>query len=127
MGRQARGTLLLDSGRLPIELHLEATVLELRGGLRRDLDRATLTAVSAADGVLSFVAGADRFAVELGPAAGPWAKALLTPAPSLAHKLGLRHGIVVLLEGEPPAPVREASTRWTPARPQRPPSGRRSS
>ncbi|MDQ6676115.1 MAG: hypothetical protein M3Z09_02330 [Acidobacteriota bacterium] len=60
-----------------------------------------MTDVLALGELLTFHAGQDQVALSLGSdLAKRWAKAIATPAPSLAHKLGILSGAHVLLIGE---------------------------
>jgi hypothetical protein len=69
---------------------LEGPELILRLGIRRRVPVSTLAGVSARGGKLAFRVGQDDVELGLGPeVAQKWAKAIATPLPSLASKLGV--------------------------------------
>ncbi|GAA1831174.1 hypothetical protein [Agromyces salentinus] len=102
MGRQARATWISDDGLAAVTLHLESGGLHVSGERRARLERAALSHVQAADGVVSFVAGGDTYRFRLGAAASAWADALTTAPPSLAEKLGIAAGRTVAVRGDLP-------------------------
>jgi len=80
---------------------LESQELILRGGLRRRVPLSQLSDVSVENEVLRFRAGDDQVSLDLGSElAQRWAKALQTPAPSLAKKMGISHASRLLVLGE---------------------------
>jgi hypothetical protein len=69
---------------------VEPPELILRGEIRRKLPFSALRQVRAEHDALRFKFGSDVVALKLGHAtAEKWAKAILTPPPSLAKKLGI--------------------------------------
>jgi hypothetical protein len=69
---------------------VEPPELILRGEIRRRLPFSELRQVRAEGGTLRFKFGSDVVVLKLGAAmAEKWAKAILTPTPSLAKKLGI--------------------------------------
>lgn len=102
MGRQAKAFWIEAGERTAVTLHLESDALEVSGGRRAKVPRSEFRRIDAIDGVMEFEAGGDSFRFELGDAASAWAKALATPAPSLAEKLGVAHGESVAVRGELP-------------------------
>jgi hypothetical protein len=102
MGRQAKAFWIEAGQRTAVTLHLESDSLEVSGGRRAKVSRSQCRRVDAVDGVMVFEAGGDSFRFELGAAASAWAKALATPAPTLAEKLGVTHGETVAVRGELP-------------------------
>jgi len=79
---------------------LESRELIVRGAIRRRVAIASLAQVSAEENRLHFRAGADEVFLDLGSkAAQSWAKAIATPPPSLAVKLGISKTSHLLLIG----------------------------
>ena len=69
----------------------ETHELVLRGGLKRKVALADLTAVHVDGDELCFMVGRELVTLSLGAKdAASWAKKIATPAPSLADKLGLK-------------------------------------
>ena len=69
---------------------LEGRELILRSGLRRRVSLSAMSGIAARGSKLVFTVGQDRVELGLGPeAAQRWAKAIQTPPPSLAGKLGI--------------------------------------
>ena len=106
MGRQAKAFWIEAGERTAVTLHLESDALEVSGGRRAKVPRSEFRRIDAIDGVMEFEAGGDRFRFELGEAASAWAKALATPAPTLAEKLGVAHGEAVAVRGVLPGAER---------------------
>ena len=80
---------------------LETNEVILRGSLRRRIPRSNLRDVSVEEELLRFRVGEDAVSLHLGSElAEKWAKALLTPPPSLAMKLGISRSSKLLLLGE---------------------------
>jgi hypothetical protein len=107
MGRQAKATWIGEHGGAAVTLHLEPAGLQISGERRARVPRDAWSHVEAADGVVSFEAEGDTYRFRLGPAASAWAKALVTPPPSLAEKLGVAHGETVAVRGQLPVPELE--------------------
>lgn len=89
--RIRRGTALQEGQARAL---LESRELILRGELRRRMPLAALTEVQALGGELHLShateAGTEQLVLLLGePQATTWARKILAPPPSLAHKLGL--------------------------------------
>src|SRR5277367_6593962 len=69
---------------------LETHELIVRGEVRRRVPIASLRDVSVAKEELRFKVDGDAVSLSLGPALSPrWAKAIATPPPTLATKLGI--------------------------------------
>jgi hypothetical protein len=80
---------------------LETHELIVRGALRRRVAIASLTDISVEKEELHFKVNGDPVALSLGPAlAQRWAKAIATPPPSLASKLGISPATRLKLIGE---------------------------
>jgi hypothetical protein len=109
MGRQARATWIGDDGLAAVTLHLEAGGLQVSGERRARVPRAALSHVQASDGVVSFVAEGATYRFRLGAAASTWVRALTTPPPSLAEKLGIAAGRTVAVRGDLPVAELEAA------------------
>jgi hypothetical protein len=107
MGRQAKATWIGEHGGAAVTLHLEPAGLQISGERRARVPRDAWSHVEAADGVVSFEAEGDTYRFRLGPGASAWAKALVTPPPSLAEKLGVAHGETVAVRGQLPVPELE--------------------
>jgi hypothetical protein len=79
---------------------LESGELVLRLGLRRRVPLSALAGVSTRGGKLVFRVGQDPVELRLGPeVAQRWAKAIATPLPSLASKLGISRTTKLLVLG----------------------------
>jgi hypothetical protein len=79
---------------------LEGPELVLRLGIRRRVPLSSLAQVSARGEKLIFRVGKDPVELRLGPeAAQRWAKAIATPLPSLAGKLGISRTTKLLVFG----------------------------
>jgi|SRR5271163_1129761 len=80
---------------------LESRELIVCGAIRRRVAIASLTHVLAEEGRLYFRVGSDEVFLDLGSrAAQSWAKAISTPPPSLAVKLGISTTSHLLLMGD---------------------------
>ena len=90
MGREAEAEVRFGGAAARARLLLEADALILRGGLKARLARSGLGAATARDGVLRIETADGVLEADLGAAAEAWAKAVATPPPDLAQKLGLR-------------------------------------
>ncbi len=101
MGREATVECKWAGESGPCKVLLESHELVVRGALRRRVPIVTLTDVSVKNEELLFRVGADRVSLRLGaPLAERWAKAIATPPPSLARKLGISRASHLLLLGE---------------------------
>jgi hypothetical protein len=79
---------------------LESPELILRLGIRRRVPLSSLAGVSARGGKLIFRVGQDPVELRLGPElAERWAKAIATPLPGLASKLGISRATRLLVFG----------------------------
>jgi hypothetical protein len=104
MGREAVCRCELAGEQAEVKVQLEGPELILRGvsqkGLRRRIPIADLAGIAVRGGRLTFSAGKENVALELGEAqAARWAKTLATPPPALAAKLGIGAATRVLLLG----------------------------
>src|ERR1700689_3775992 len=80
---------------------LETGELILRLGIRRRVPLSSLAAVSAHEDKLVFRVGQDPVELRLGPdVAQRWAKAIATPLPTLATKLGISRATKLLVIGK---------------------------
>jgi hypothetical protein len=105
MGREATCHCKWGNDEGECKVLLEGRELILRSGLRRRVSLSALSGVAARGSKLVFTVGQDRVELGLGPeAAQRWAKAIQTPPPSLAGKLGISHttrlSVVGDIEGE---------------------------
>jgi hypothetical protein len=90
MGREANCLCDWNGETARVKALIEPPELILRGEIRRKLPFSGLRKVRAEHGALRFAFGSDVVALKLGQAtAEKWAKAILTPPPSLAKKLGI--------------------------------------
>ena len=105
MGREAtiRCEWAGESGQCKVLL--ESKELIVRGAIRRKVPVSSLQDVTVKGDDLHFKAGADSVSLALGSAlAQQWAKAIATPAPSLARKLGISSNSRLLLIGDLESP-----------------------
>jgi hypothetical protein len=80
---------------------LEGAELIVRLGIRRRVPLSSLAGVSARGSKLVFRVGQEPVELRLGPeVAQRWAKAIATPLPSLATKLGISRATKLLVIGE---------------------------
>jgi hypothetical protein len=80
---------------------LESGELILRLGLRRRVPLSSLAGISTHGDKLVFHVGQDPVELRLGPeVAQRWAKAIATPLPSLATKLGISRATKLLVTGK---------------------------
>src|SRR5271163_3995855 len=80
---------------------LESRELIVRGAIRRRVAIASLSHVFADEDRLCFRVGTDEVFLDIGSkAAQSWAKAITTPPPSLAAKLGISETSHLLLIGD---------------------------
>jgi hypothetical protein len=96
---------------------LEGRELILRSGLRRRVSFSAMSGVLARGSNLVFSVGQDHVELGLGPeAAQRWAKAMQTPPPSLAGKLGISRTTRVSVIGKVECEeLKEALSEATPA------------
>jgi hypothetical protein len=100
MGREAQCECESNGARYKVKALVEPPELILRGEIRRQLPFSGLKEIRADGEALRFVYGSDRFALMVGRAmAEKWAKALTTPPPTLAKKLGIAADTVVRMIG----------------------------
>lgn len=99
MGREARCVASWGALSGHVTVHLDASEIAVRGAFRARALRASLRDVRVAGETLHFFTGREPVALQLGKAAPRWATALVTPAPSLAAKLGVRSGTRIALDG----------------------------
>lgn len=80
---------------------LEGSELVVRVGMRKRVPLSTLTGLAAKGSKLVFHVGSDQVELGLGPeAAQQWAKAIATPPPTLASKLGISPTTKLAVLGE---------------------------
>jgi hypothetical protein len=90
MGREATCHCKWGGEESDCKVLLEGPDLIFRLGMRRRVSVSTMAGVSAVNGKLVFRVGQDRVELGLGPdLARRWLKAIKTPPPSLAAKLGI--------------------------------------
>jgi hypothetical protein len=90
MGREATCHCKWGAEEGDCKVLLEGRELILRSGLRRRVSLSAMSGVAARGSKLVFTVGQDHVELALGPeAAQRWAKAIQTPPPSLAGKLGI--------------------------------------
>jgi hypothetical protein len=100
MGRESVCACQWNGSTHPVKALLEPPELILRGDLRRRLPISRLKGICADGAILRFEFEGEAFALMLGgdlPAR--WARALTTPPPALAKKLGISEGTVVRMIG----------------------------
>ncbi len=96
MGREAQCVCECNGAVTRVKALIEPPELILRGELRRRLPFSGLRRVRAEGEMLRFVAGAETFSLALGSGtAQKWVKAITTPPPTLAKKLGINGEVVV--------------------------------
>jgi hypothetical protein len=90
MGREATCHCKWGADEGDCKVLLEGRELILRSGIRRRVSLSAMSSVAACGSNLVFTVGQDRVELCLGvEAAQRWAKAIQTPPPSLAGKLGI--------------------------------------
>jgi hypothetical protein len=100
MGREALCTCHWQGYVAEAKALLESNEIILRGAIRARIPRAMITAVHVDSGELVVSVEPDRLILELGAVeAGRWAKALLTPLPTLAEKLGININVKAFVCG----------------------------
>jgi hypothetical protein len=101
MGREATCHCKWGDEQGDCKVLLEPTELIFRHGIRRRVALSALTGVAAVGENLVFHAGRDRVQLRLGPdVAQRWVKAIKTPPPSLAGKLGITLTTKLLVVGD---------------------------
>ena len=92
-GREASAEAETNGRSGNVHVLLESTELILRGSFRRRFRLDALTELRLDDDALCFRFGTESVVMRLGAGlAGIWAKAMVTPPPSLRSKLGLAAG-----------------------------------
>lgn len=99
MGLEAICACTVDGETAEAKALLESRELIVRAPFKRSFAIGAMTDVRAEGDELSFIADGSRVALILGAAAPRWAKKILTPAPSLASKLGIGHASPALVIG----------------------------
>jgi hypothetical protein len=91
MGREAQGLCTIGPHTEAVKALLESTVLIVRGAtLKRQFAISALSNVEVQGNALRFQCEGERVTLELGAEeAQKWLKKIMTPAPSLAAKLGI--------------------------------------
>jgi hypothetical protein len=101
MGREADCMCEWNGAFAPVKALLEPPELILRGGLRTRIPFAEMKQLAADGERLCFRFNKDKICLVLGKeTAAKWAKALLTPPPSLAKKLGIAPAAAVRIIGK---------------------------
>jgi hypothetical protein len=117
MGREATCRCKWGAEEGDCKVLLEGHELILRSGIRRRVSLSAISSVAVRGSNLVFTVGQDRVELRLGAeAAQRWAKAIQTPPPSLAAKLGIsratRLSVVGNIESEE---LKEAVAEAAPA------------
>jgi len=100
MGKEAQAILEVNGSAVTVKALLESTELILRGALRRRIARDQLRQARVEGDALVFEAGGESLCLRLGAdTAVRWLRALQTPPPTLADKLGLKPGVRALCLG----------------------------
>src|ERR1700733_296711 len=90
MGREATCHCKWGAEEADCKVLLEGRELIFRAGMRRRVPRTDMMGVAARGNKLVFNVGQDHVELHLGPdAAQRWAKAIASPLPDLARKLGI--------------------------------------
>jgi hypothetical protein len=101
MGREATCHCKWGDEQGDCKVLLEGAELIFRQGIRRRVPLSALTGMAAVGENLVFHAGPDRVQLRLGPeVAQRWLKAIKTPPPSLAGKLGISQTTRLLVLGD---------------------------
>jgi hypothetical protein len=101
MGREATCMCEWNGEMARVKALIEPPELILRGEIRRRLPFSELRQLRAESGALRFKYGGDAVTLKLeARTAEKWAKAILTPPPSLAKKLGITRESTVWLIGD---------------------------
>src|SRR5208282_3214695 len=110
MGREANCLCDWNGETARVKALIEPPDLILRGEIRRRLPFSEMRQVRAEGAALRFNFGGDAVALKLGaPTAEKWAKAILTPPPSLAKKLGITAESTVWVIGTVDDPALETA------------------
>jgi hypothetical protein len=100
MGRETTAVVTFCGQSAEAKVLLESTELILRGGIKARLPRAGLSEVRANSGGLHLVSDGEPLHIALPEAeAARWVKAILTPPPRLASKLGIGPDRLALVMG----------------------------
>jgi hypothetical protein len=101
MGKEATCLCQCSNETYQIKLVLEPTELIFRGELKRKIPRSSISGIVLHGGNLSFSADGEQISLTLGAEeAAKWQRALQTPPPSIAQKLGIRATSTVRIYGE---------------------------
>jgi hypothetical protein len=101
MGKELECKCTYGGHKFQVKAILEAKELILRGEWKKRILRTSMSAISTADGCLRFKVAGEEISLALGEiAAEKWCKALLSPPPSLATKLGITATTSVYVIGE---------------------------
>jgi hypothetical protein len=101
MGREATCHCKWGAEEGDCKVLLEGRELILRSGIRRRVSLSPMSSIVARGSNLVFTVGQDQVELRLGAeAAQRWAKAIHTPPPSLAGKLGISRTTRLLVIGE---------------------------
>jgi hypothetical protein len=98
MGYDSSCTLTAEGRTFAGTARLEEKVLTFRGEARLAIPLAIIAGVNVREGRLHFTAGGRPMVLDLGAAAGKWAKRITQP-PSRIEKLGVKAGMRVALVG----------------------------
>jgi hypothetical protein len=100
MGREARTDYVSGRECAQVKAHLDTMALQLSGGKKLTVPFSSIRTVVADGDELKIVAADARFSLKLGAKeAALWAQKIKNP-PTLAHKLGIKDGVAVMLAGE---------------------------
>jgi len=101
MGREATCRCKWGAEEGDCKVLLEGRELILRSGIRRRVSLSAISSVAVRGSNLVFTVGPDRVELRLGvDAAQRWAKAIQTPPPSLAAKLGISRATRLSVVGD---------------------------
>lgn len=100
MGLEANCSCCVDGETAEAKALLESRELILRAPFKRSFPIAAMRDVRAEGDELHFTAAGSAVMLRLGAVAPKWAKKILTPAPSLASKLGIGHAAPAYVIGE---------------------------
>ncbi len=101
MGREATCHCKWGAEEGDCKVLLEGRELIFRHGMRRRVPLAAMAGVAVRGSNLLFNVGLDQVELRLGPeAAQRWAKAIQTPPPSLASKLGISRATNISVRGD---------------------------
>lgn len=101
MGKEASCLCQYSRQTYQVKVVLESTELIFRGELKKRIARTSISSVTTSDKNLSFQADGEIISLTLGEVeAARWQRALQTPPPSLAQKLGITLNTCVQIYGE---------------------------